>query len=111
MDEQTTEVMAEKIRIATEMGYFIPLEEMDFLKDPKILPYIHEGTQEANKILRDSGIGSFLKKAPQIIVDELSNMSLGMLRAQKSTFYALAKTWDFEAKIIHQLRLNKKKGE
>jgi hypothetical protein len=110
IDEHTIEDLAKKIRIATEMGYFIAVKE--FIKDPIISRYAkYEDMKKINQILKNSKIGSYYKKFkyPQDTVDDLLNMSLAELEAEKTEILALMKNWKIAVKNYIQKAIEQDK--
>jgi hypothetical protein len=103
MDENTIESLAEKIRIAAETGFFVPIEAAYYFKDERLSPYSqYEDTPKFHDILKADNCenGRYINvetkniAEPQNIVDNLLKIPLNDLKMRNVIIKNLLNRWN-----------------
>lgn len=105
-DAHTVQQLAEKIQIATELGYFVPTEALR-LDDDRLSPYKHyEDAPSAQKFF--CYVGKFFGRKPQVIVDKLIETTFAILNQEKEDLRSEVIKWN---KIVEDFITKAKEQE
>lgn len=102
-DEHTVKILAQKIKLAAELGYFISLDSLSLFKDESLVPYSQfEDIPQIRTVLGQHALkmGSFLILEPQQVIEQLIKTPLDELVSSRELFRKDLDKWKTEVEVF-----------